>query len=888
MRFSRWRWAAPALAVGFTTSCATLPDVQPGVCGNGVVEPENGEDCDQKDSTTCGKPNTASQCRYRCDLDNGIECPKTADWRCGHDKVCRLPSSPAAWSTWLDVPGPGASELLAADFDGDGISDALSVAAPLVDVTYFEAGRAATPGDEILAQSPHPTVGSLTAEAPPTIFATVSRGLGAFTGSADRTLLAATYATLSTDIVGVRLQTFLLYDTPTSIVSTKGTAFFGYNDAGVASFQNAVTLDDLVPFGPNQNRVGDGVVARFDTQRGCQQMALSFNEKTTKRGHVVLYAPCDTSELVKVHPIADVSLPPPMPGGDPPALCVDCQPVQVLDVDGDERPDLVIVDQDYKAHVAYGDGHGHFGQAPGVVTDVASGGFASPAPEPPLAIADLNGDCALDFASSSGVWVSVDPAQPSCAAGAVPATGFVSTRSAEEPHQWTEARVADLNKDGRPDVVMASSTKPGITAYFGTGAPLLNPFQIVTDSPTKALAVGDLDGDLVDDVAFAEIGEVDPDDGTAIDSVYVSFGSPGGTPTFARSVGEVDIVDQILPSYEAAIYPDLIADLFVVTQDKPVDPSSAGLYVFPGNSDRQINAPFFLLDVSGKSLDVPRRALVGAFSDGSDHRDVAMFARSPEGIARLWLAATGDEASIAPIGTPGAPQSTELPSAAQGVDDVLLIDLGPRAGVSYDDLAIAFPPLSSDKSGATYTWLTTTRGPDGVFQAPTDPVKLAGFDIAGDGAIAGQMITARVLQGDRNDLVLVSPRSGLAVVPWDASTGALDPDHAARLGWGDVASLGCGNATLKKPRPTAGVAALAAKEGSAQTLVLVRPGASYLVSFDGASLVAACAGVDGGDAVTTGDFDGDGIEDILVSQQTGLTVFYGDARAAGWTAEDAQ
>src|SRR5262249_46204750 len=88
---------AMALAVLLgTAGCADLPPISVGVCGNGVVEPTSGEDCDGtgKDGATCGEPGTTHECRYMCQ-DKDAKCP--ASYSCGLDGLCRTQSS--TWSS---------------------------------------------------------------------------------------------------------------------------------------------------------------------------------------------------------------------------------------------------------------------------------------------------------------------------------------------------------------------------------------------------------------------------------------------------------------------------------------------------------------------------------------------------------------------------------------------------------------------------------------------------------------------------------------------------------------------------------------------------------------------------------------------------------------------
>lgn len=108
-----------AILLGAST-CADLPYLEPGSCGDRVVEPEEGEDCDLLvdpslgDDLVCGPPDgSAQECRYVCD---GAECP--VGWKCEDDGICRAPSGS------FEVPDEpltlvAADEVLLADLAED-------------------------------------------------------------------------------------------------------------------------------------------------------------------------------------------------------------------------------------------------------------------------------------------------------------------------------------------------------------------------------------------------------------------------------------------------------------------------------------------------------------------------------------------------------------------------------------------------------------------------------------------------------------------------------------------------------------------------------------------------------------------------------------------------
>jgi hypothetical protein len=110
------------LAAG-AAACAELP--APGVCGNGVHEPEHGEDCDG-DSATC------AECRLLCSAE---PCPD--GYACGVDGVCRQPSGTFAYpATVVDY---AAASFAVLDVDGDAIGDILGIADDHADIRFGSA-----------------------------------------------------------------------------------------------------------------------------------------------------------------------------------------------------------------------------------------------------------------------------------------------------------------------------------------------------------------------------------------------------------------------------------------------------------------------------------------------------------------------------------------------------------------------------------------------------------------------------------------------------------------------------------------------------------------------------------------------------------------------------
>ena len=103
------------LALVLLVGCQPLAAIPVGECGNGVVEPARGEDCDSfgHDGGEC-----SATCRFVC--ATAADCP--LGWGCGADDVCRHALGELANPVRLG--GVAAVSFSTGDLDGDRFSDA--------------------------------------------------------------------------------------------------------------------------------------------------------------------------------------------------------------------------------------------------------------------------------------------------------------------------------------------------------------------------------------------------------------------------------------------------------------------------------------------------------------------------------------------------------------------------------------------------------------------------------------------------------------------------------------------------------------------------------------------------------------------------------------------
>ncbi len=535
-------------------ACADIDAWDEGECGNNVVEPDDGEDCDLVadpalgDDLVCGPPDGgAQQCRYVCD---GAECP--IGWACEDDGICRPPSGEfeaddepvvrlAAQQIALhDVLGAEEAELVTrmqgdvfvfatdddvfepaiqvslphargdlsfADIDGDEHTDLL---APAVSRAL---GDDATPRVHALRAEPDRWVTAIVPQrlAPEPILTSVAVDVGPDGGQTSLQLVAD-------DDGGLALR-----------IEADG--------CGATGPGTRLSLPDPVE-PPPPTPVGLELA-------GVPHVAIAGTDATSV-GVYTLVDPCNQAPILA----QSVALPEPLG----PRGCL------ALDIDADGDTDLACAVASGLA-VAISDGTALASEAS--VGAVGSDALADlPAGQPRacepttsvLAATDLDGDGDTDLVTSHGIFV----ATPS---------SYARVYARESGDAWGEAVVGDFDRDGRADIVAtvlsadAGCTSVQLTALVPTqgayGSRLVRGGTLAHD-----LVVGDFDGDDIDDVAA-----VVPD--TEDTRVAVYFGDTKEALEDLTSVGgfaSVSSIATLRSQADAPINVDRIDDLMIVSE----------------------------------------------------------------------------------------------------------------------------------------------------------------------------------------------------------------------------------------------------------------------------------------------------------------------------------
>ena len=574
------RRAARVFALlALTVRCADLPEIPAGTCGNGVLEPP--EDCDTftlDRASLCRPKGTAGECHLDCrPRGDGTRPSCPAGWGCDLDGLCRAPTD--QFESPVEFKVGGASSLLTGDFNGDGRADILS-REPLdaygrarFRFHYFDERGALTDTRLLPKLLASPVIADFSGDGRSDVAFSDFR-VGLVLGQADRSLVPETFA--SYYVPGAKVRMVAVYEDAIDLDSSifAVTTLNGVPGYYFPDKSGVLRLRGELP-GPFDSLAGapaDGDV--FDDPNGspCRELIAAARGATTFSVVDVCTRSATTGAVMlrDASLTVTVALAPPAP--------IDFAPI-VADMDGDGHVDVLLGAAGH-VYVAWSDGKHLSAAAPYRLPLVNDTEIAPDIPMP-LAAGDLTGDGAPDFVFADRLLTS-SPVLGS----PLPRYEIVHPNLGAP---WTEATITDLNANGKLDVVAASNGRLGIDFFNGTGGQYLTEFSLPTNGPVAYLAIADLDGDLIKDLAFIESAPSASDR----DAVMVSFGQLSGPPLAPMPVARVARTEGL------KAFTELSKGNLIVSSAETVDGVVGGaLTLLAGSGDRMPYAPLGLASIS--------------------------------------------------------------------------------------------------------------------------------------------------------------------------------------------------------------------------------------------------------------------------------------------------
>ncbi len=892
-------WLLPLAIV--LSACSNLGEIQPGVCGNGIVDP--GEDCDGP-GAGCGTLASDHPCRFVCGAAAGSSnatCP--TGYGCGHDGVCR--AATGSFAEPQALPGDQTVAFSVGDVDGDGNDDIVGVnQAGWIGVDYLDAGGLAATARSHSVQLPF-ALGQLTdGDTRADVAHLPGASVGVLTGGADRSLTPQAYAGFAVPASGSGRTILFTLDAAYVRPGEQDFEKFGGQEflawTGSLLFvpianQNLFSVDEAKStLAPRlaAGAVPTGNIDEREQTSPCDEFVLADQGSP----EVSVYTPCSgPGEQWNTDPHAYPKVE--LPGGakvGEGALLTRINP-------GDKHLDLVIASQPYPnpdpsspisqvadIYVAFGVGDGTFNSTPPPVTtpDQTAALLFPGMSGLPLATGDLNGDGVDDFVFPDRV---VESDLKTCA-------GCWTTVLSGEG--WAQAQIADFNGNGIPDFVTVPIAGRYVEFFNGTGGPLFNKSEIQTNGYPNALTQGDFDGNLIPDIAVAEAGGVDACPGTdRSDSVSILFGNVGGPLGSPQSMGKLDCISQFVAgNFFFAAGVDWTSDLAAL--DVAAD-GSEHVALFGGSTARQLSAPFPLDSTDSVNSDLGISIQAGQFDSDKSHSDLAVLALdgAPPRKPRLWVLPSTGTANLengypapnldpktVPLDVCSA-LTAEADFDGDGIDEMVLLGRSSKAG-GLVAIAKVDPKTKELHIAATHPvsdvdliqpsifrfQCAVRRDPQnpGVADA-LDSTQVQVTDIDGKKQIvvlgaaggstpqSGHVLRAFSWQGAGHDIVESTITAPSGVDPLGFAVMNADADPGPEVVLVTIDGVFVSNLQV-------------ASDGSMKLGPLYSPAGGEPIA---PNMVMPGIGIEGVIGVRPGDFNGDGVPDFVVGHQTGFNVYYG-------------
>ncbi len=831
------RFATSTSLVALCLGCTSLPTIEAKECGNAVIEaPETCDTFAPLPGSLCRPKGSVGECRLDCRLGaDGRRPACPTGWGCDTDGLCRAPTGDFESPVTTEL---GNAALLAAgDFDGDGRDDVFSREA----VDAYGRGRlSALYFDEngLLADSrtfpkavTAPFIGDITGDRRADIVFSDFR-IGLLLGRSDRSWLPETFTSYVVPGARVRMVGVLengLVSGETGVVAL--TTVDG--NAGVYvpdPSSGALTLQGEMS-GPVEELAGEPVVgALFDgADSPCLELVLAFRgAESFAVQDICTFDPSFALPAWR-RPSIEQSI------GFAPRAQIDDRAPLVADLNGDGHLD-VLISASGTTYAAYGDGRKLATAVPFLLHNADEEQFP-PAIPMPLVAGEFSGDERPDFVFPAYLFAS--------SGGSVDGRPTYVVSADNSGAAWTSARIADLNADGKPDVVAASSAAPNVSFFNGTNSLFTVPSSLPSNNPIEQLLIGDIDGDLIRDVVFLEAKASDQDR----QSLWIGYGRAAGPPEPPTEVARVAGAEHLAP------FPDGASSGLLVATSRVVDGQrNGGIIVLEGGSDRLPLASHTLVSFAydGSLLgSLGANVTVGAFTHEKRHDVFALGAPDPSGAFDFWLIPSIDVGVSTPVRLEGTPDSRLTVTTVRDDGIIQLSSAGTRAdfdGDGLDEAVWAQPAEQNEHCGLSWVGANVPdrelvkRGFVLLDEPCADP-ELAVLDADEDGWLDVVIQTGATGASERNLLVLWNDSGGFSA---DSLTQIDDAAEAPQA------------FTLLPAGPERPLALAYVTKGE---LRLSRQGSMKRVFEAPESLLALARGT----GIVAADPNGDGVTDLVVA-----------------------
>ncbi len=882
------------IAAGLALSaCEDLPKLEGDICGNGVIE--KGEDCD---GVGLGENACNALCRLECTADRA--CPTS--FGCGSDGLCRQPTG--AFEPFGPALGLSAERLSLADFDGDGQSDLLASRGSSFSVAYV-GPQGLLPETTSISYAPIdvysdvPAVLDIDGDGRVDLASRLGPSVGVLRGQQNRTLLPLPFAW---KVPGLMDKDVLFladtdkYDAPGPelyalrpdglyLLFTRKAQGAGQLPKKVYSYSHGGELPHVTPAnvsGGTAQGAGSALVFAWDGDAKIGVFAP----------YVVVSDPVDQSVTIELN--VDGALAPPvevaLPAGAKVKGPVYAGRMADQNYGGD---DLVIPGTQGgadKLFVTFTESGGGLGSIPGQFGGTADGAAREVVryvdgkitTKLPLAVGYLGQNDRLDFVDPDGIHLTGCQLEPVVACpyafdsvNATPETPIIaaySTAAAPETASgWTGALVvtgSDIFETSFGQVI-TTSAEPGFTFFKRAPGNALNAFRVQTQSAVLHPKTGDFNGDGSPDLVFSQISTRATAESPDLESLHVAFGDPFGIPQDLADLGDVGKVDSI---FAARIVDALTASGVSGLSDalvRSTGKAAPEYYLFAGSTDGTLQSALSLsAQCTGAKAPkgIPRFLTLARGAAGAPARLSALF-RADSGPAKydyhLWSAALSADGSADVCKTLVGPADVTAASGADiamaavdldgdGADETLLL---PKGGAGGATLSVA----REGKAGWTVDKV--------VLDAPATGLTLV--DLGRKSAAGAPLIDVAVVTG-----------AGVTIL-WNDGTGKLDATKATVVTIEGIEYEAKKGKTVRATSPL-GVAAVGASAKEGRALAIVTAEDTFVVDVEdlkgrkyGVPVRKSPAFGGGGSAVTAGDINGDGVDDLVIARPGGIQIFSG-------------